>query len=554
MSSGVDEDDNEPVAFTAEQDSNFTLVRNVAVETEEIYQSPNKPDDAVPVEPNIIAKDVSNPDSTLLPTPPNDNQPKPAKPNIEIKPSDFLFGTTLGEGSFARVVHCRLKSMQKDYAMKILEKSFIKKEKKVNSVLMEKDILIRYSHPMIIKLYYCFTDTQYIYMCMDLAPGGELGKVISKAKHANLEKGIFGKACDVRTCQFYTGEIVEALEYLHANNIVHRDLKPENILLTANGHIKLGDFGAALLGEDKERSFDGTALYVSPEVLNSGPATKSSDLWAAGCILYQMLTGETPFAGETEYLIFRNIQTYVEGSHAVKWSDGISDNARSLAMALLHPDPTKRIGGGTDDPDNSDNSNGYGILKGHPFFDGIPWGELLHTTAPYQPNPADFPNPNALSDGADDDWMFGGEATVISTQSRKKSSDRAPVPSKKASADAEGEAQGWKVFLQPNENQLFTGLASKRKGLFSKQRRLVLTDLPRLFYVDPDSLEMKGEVPWEAAHPVRCTIIDNHKFDVLATKTNRVYHLLDKEVGSQVWVDLINAMVEKQATEKAKKR
>lgn len=543
-----DDDDNEKGDFTPEEESGLTLVRDIAVETVESYspvvenlQEEQEPAEVAGEETPAVDAAVDAPVVTEAITP-----PKPPQPPIEIKPSDFLFGTTLGEGSYARVVHCRLKSMQKDYAMKILEKAHIKKEKKVTYVLMEKDILIRFSHPMIIKLYYCFTDSQYIYMCMDLAPGGELGKVISHSKRVNAEKGVTGQACDLKTCQFYIAELIEALEYLHANEIIHRDLKPENILLTAEGHIKLADFGTALLGEDKETTFDGTALYVSPEVLNSAPATKACDLWALGCILYQMMTGETPFSGDTEYLIFRNIQRYVEGTNTVQYPDFMSADAKAVMAGLLHPDPSRRVGAGVDDPNDVEGSNGYGTLKGHAFFDGVAWGDLLHTTPPYTPNMDEFPNPELLSDGAEDDWMFGGEATIISTHPRISIDHGVPGELSSPSNTVE---DNWKVFLLPNEQQVFTRLISKRKGLFSKARRLVLTDMPRLFYVDPDSMEMKGEVPWEPKFPVRCTIVDEFKFDVLATKTNRVYHLLDKEVGSLVWVDFINAMVEKQQIE-----
>jgi hypothetical protein len=58
-------------------------------------------------------------------------------------------------------------------------------------------------------------------------------------------------------------------------------------------------------------------------------------------------------------------------------------------------------------------------------------------------------------------------------------------------------------------------------------------------------MDMKGEIPWTLEYPVQCSILDDHKFDILSTSTRRVYHLCDMEVGSQVWVDLINAMIEK---------
>ena len=124
--------------------------------------------------------------------------------------------------------------------------------------------------------------------------------------------------------KFYSGEILVALEYLHNNNVIHRDLKPENILLDENMHIMITDFGSATMykppnerrcnnglsngcgrgdvdddEEDEPRkrknSFVGTAQYVSPELLTDKPVCPSSDLWAFGCIIYQMIAGLPPF-------------------------------------------------------------------------------------------------------------------------------------------------------------------------------------------------------------------------------------------------------------------
>lgn len=117
---------------------------------------------------------------------------------------------------------------------------------------------------------------------------------------------------DIDCAQFYSAQILCALEVMHALSILHRDLKPENILLDEKMHIKVVDFGSSKFIEstyprdedsdldsdcsrERKYSFVGTAQYVSPEVLNEEPVSASSDLWAFGCIIYQMITGLPPF-------------------------------------------------------------------------------------------------------------------------------------------------------------------------------------------------------------------------------------------------------------------
>jgi serine/threonine protein kinase len=78
------------------------------------------------------------------------------------------------------------------------------------------------------RFYFSFQDADYLYMCMDLAPGGELLGLILHNRSENEEKGISKMACDEITTRFYTAELVEALMYLHSNEIYHRDLKPES--------------------------------------------------------------------------------------------------------------------------------------------------------------------------------------------------------------------------------------------------------------------------------------------------------------------------------------
>uniref|UniRef100_A0ABM0GR04 non-specific serine/threonine protein kinase n=1 Tax=Saccoglossus kowalevskii TaxID=10224 RepID=A0ABM0GR04_SACKO len=185
------------------------------------------------------------------------------------KPSDFHYGKIIGEGSYSEVVLAKDISSGKEYAIKILEKRHILKEKKEKYVHREKEVLNKlYSHPFFVKLYFTFQDSNKLYFGLSYAKNGELLKYINKV-------GSFDEKCT----QFYSAEVTSALEYLHSLGIIHRDLKPENILLDEDMHIKITDFGTAKILESKSRearanSFVGTAQYVSPELLTNKSACK----------------------------------------------------------------------------------------------------------------------------------------------------------------------------------------------------------------------------------------------------------------------------------------
>lgn len=289
---------------------------------------------------------------------------------------DFNFGRTLGEGSYSTVIAATDRQTLKEYAIKVLDKRHIIKEKKVKYVNIERDTLNRLTeHPGVVRLYYTFQDERSLYFVLDLASQGELLGVLKKL-------GSF----DVECTRCYGAEILDSIAYMHSRGVIHRDLKPENVLLDRDMHVKITDFGTAKIlsqdvnangnrgsgrGEspgdptdgaesDRASSFVGTAEYVSPELLRDKNACKSSDLWAFGCIIYQLLAGRPPFKASNEYLTFQKILTL-----DYTFPDGFPDVARDLVERLLVLAPAKRLP--------------VEHIKNHPFFQGVTWGKGLWT-------------------------------------------------------------------------------------------------------------------------------------------------------------------------------
>ncbi|XP_025015677.1 3-phosphoinositide-dependent protein kinase 1 isoform X4 [Ricinus communis] len=253
-------------------------------------------------------------------------------PQENFSIQDFELGKIYGVGSYSKVVRAKKKDTGMVYALKIMDKKFITKENKTAYVKLERIVLDQLDHPGIVRLFFTFQDSFSLYMALESCEGGELFDQITRKGRLSEDEA-----------RFYAAEVVDALEYIHGMGLIHRDIKPENLLLTADGHIKVADFGSVkpmqdsritvlpnAASDDKACTFVGTAAYVPPEVLNSSPATFGNDLWALGCTLYQMLSGTSPFKDASEWLIFQRII-----ARDIRFPNYFSEEARDIIDRLL---------------------------------------------------------------------------------------------------------------------------------------------------------------------------------------------------------------------------
>jgi calcium-dependent protein kinase len=184
-------------------------------------------------------------------------------------------------------------------AIKVIAKTKLS-ESEILALHQEVSILQTLDHPNIVKYYETYEDDKFIYLVMELCPGGELFEKLSS--NQTMNENLAAHAIE---------RILRALIHCHRQGIVHRDIKPENIMYDKVGEVKLIDFGLAkqTTGNQKLTTIAGTPYFIAPEVLN-GSYSKECDIWSLGVLLYVLVTGTYPFDSATKNRaeVFQKIQ------------------------------------------------------------------------------------------------------------------------------------------------------------------------------------------------------------------------------------------------------
>ena len=206
---------------------------------------------------------------------------------------DYEVLSILGLGGMGKVYKVRNVISDRVEAMKILLPDLTSQQSLADRFLREIRLLATLNHPNIAALRTALTYENQLVMIMEFVEGETLAHRLARAPLSTAE------------AVNYSDQILSALSYAHKQNIIHRDIKPANMMLTPQGVVKLMDFGIARSSSDGALTTTGTTLgslnYMPPEQVRGEAADARSDIYSYGVSLYEMLTGQLPFRGDSQY-------------------------------------------------------------------------------------------------------------------------------------------------------------------------------------------------------------------------------------------------------------
>ena len=251
----------------------------------------------------------------------------------EPKISDFTILKELGAGSYGRVILVKHKITQAKYAIKCIDKRNKVNIEEKPYFRREIEIMYRVHHPNVVKLFGHFEDNKYCYFIMEYIPGGNVYNLVPKNGFRTVP---------IQTIASIMKDVISAVYFLHHMSppIIHRDIKPENVVLDQNMKAKLTDFGWSnyMQGDMKRTTVCGTPVYLAPEIINNRGHDEKVDIWCIGVLLFELLTGISPFQGFDVQTIKYNINRL-----NIAWQKNMDRDAVDLIKRILKYNPEERI-------------------------------------------------------------------------------------------------------------------------------------------------------------------------------------------------------------------
>jgi beta-lactam-binding protein with PASTA domain/serine/threonine protein kinase len=240
----------------------------------------------------------------------------------------------IAHGGMATVYQATDTRLDREVALKVMHAELARDEEFVRRFIGEAKSVARLSHQNVVAVFDQGADGPFLYLAMEYVPGRTLKELL----RAN------GRFPPATALEIMAG-VLDGLAAAHASGIVHRDVKPENVLVTADGRIKVADFGLAralsAAGHTRAGLLIGTVAYVPPEQVTGGATGPRGDVYSAGVMFFELLTGRLPFTGDTPLSIaYQHVNTDVPAPSAM--APGIPPAIDQLVLAATSRDPARR--------------------------------------------------------------------------------------------------------------------------------------------------------------------------------------------------------------------
>lgn len=243
----------------------------------------------------------------------------------------------IGTGGMARVYKARCHRLNRLVAIKILREDLAQDAEFRRRFHDESQAVAMLSHPNIVAVYDVSRSSELEYIVMELIDGITLKQYMQKK----------GNKLNWREALHFTTQIVKALGHAHSRGIIHRDIKPHNVMVLRDGSVKVADFGIARVTSGGHSTLTQEALgsvhYISPEQARGSHIDARSDLYSAGVVLYEMITGRLPFEGDTPVSVaIQHINSIPLSPREIDPS--IPEALEEITMKAMAPNPNNRYG------------------------------------------------------------------------------------------------------------------------------------------------------------------------------------------------------------------
>ncbi|MBB2478717.1 Stk1 family PASTA domain-containing Ser/Thr kinase [Bacillus sp. APMAM] len=240
----------------------------------------------------------------------------------------------IGGGGMANVYLAHDMILDRDVAIKILRLDFANEQEFIHRFQREAQSATSLAHPNIVNIYDIGEEDDIYYIVMEFVDGMTLKQYIQQYYPISVDK-----ALDIMQ------QLTSAISHAHQHHIIHRDIKPQNILIDHSGVVKITDFGIAMAlsatAITQTNSVLGSVHYLSPEQARGGMATRKSDIYSLGIVMFELLTGRLPFSGESAVSIaLKHLQS--ETPSPRRWNSAIPQSVENIILKATAKDPFHR--------------------------------------------------------------------------------------------------------------------------------------------------------------------------------------------------------------------